>query len=270
MNRHIDKNDVLSRTNFTSLFGEIVRNFKETKAGQAIGLCPFHDDTHPSLSLNLKSGVFYCFSCGNKGNTIALCMRVWGNDFKTTLHRLAERVGIRTTDNKPVKPRFVASFDYTDIEGKKIYWKERWEPGHNGRKKEFYFFHLDKNGKKQKGRFIEAVPYNLHLIAKTKEGDVIYFLEGELKADLFTSWGLIATTLDSGAKSQWRVSYTRFFEEREIIIIPDNDEAGEGYLQTIATALHGMTKSLRVLRLPGLAEKEDILDWFRKGGFIDA
>lgn len=271
MNRRIDKKEVLTRLNIPALYKENISKFRETKPGQGIGLCPFHDDNSPSLSININTGVYHCFSCDVSGGVIDFCMKLWNLSFKETLHRLAERAGIKTTDNsKPVKPRLAASFDYKDILGKKIYWKERWEPGHNGRKKEFYFFHLDENGKKQKGRFIEAVPYNLHLIAKTKEGDIIYFLEGERKVDLLTSWGLIATTLDSGAKSRWRVSYTRFFKEREIIIIPDNDEAGEGYLQTIATALHGAAKTLRVLRLPGLGEREDVLDWFRKGGFTDA
>lgn len=41
------------------------------KGGQELtGLCPFHDDTRPSFSLNVVQGVYNCFSCGAKG-------RIW-------------------------------------------------------------------------------------------------------------------------------------------------------------------------------------------------
>ena len=40
-------------------------------------LCPFHDDTHPSLSINVAKGVYVCWSCGESG----------------TMARLAEAIG---------------------------------------------------------------------------------------------------------------------------------------------------------------------------------
>src|SRR3989338_7322416 len=258
----MDKKQILSRTDIPALYRELIPKFKETKPGQqAIGLCPFHDYTHPSLSLNLKSGVFNCFACGAKGNAIDLCIKVWGTDFKTTLHRLAERAGIKTTGSEKTanKSRAVAVFHYTDAEGKRLYRKVRYEPGRNGRKKEFFFFH----GDKEKGRGCEPVPYRLHEIIKA---DKIFILEGEAKADILASWGLVATCLDSGSNSKWHPRYDQCFEGKEIVIVPDNDLPGEGYLNTIATGLRGTVKSLKVLRLPGLKEKEDIIDWVKRGG----
>lgn len=268
----IDKKAVIEKTDFAALYHEAVQKFKITKPGQATGLCPFHSDSNPSLSLNLSSGAFNCFSCGAKGGPVDLLMQTWGLDFKTTLTRLAEKAGIATTQAAPKgktgKPRTVATFYYTDAEGKRLYWKERIEPGKNGRKKEFIFYHLDKAGKKQTGRGeSEAVPYRLHEIIKDER---VFILEGEKKADLLASWGLTATCLDSGAKSKWHDRYTPFFEGKEVVIVPDNDTAGEEYLQTIATALYGKVKSLKVLRLPGLKNKEDIIDWVKQGGRADA
>lgn len=40
-----------------------------TKSGmewQAV--CPFHDDTAPSLSVNIRKGLYICYACGAKGN----------------------------------------------------------------------------------------------------------------------------------------------------------------------------------------------------------
>jgi DNA primase len=35
------------------------------------GLCPFHADSHPgSYRVNLKSGGFICFACGEKGGDL--------------------------------------------------------------------------------------------------------------------------------------------------------------------------------------------------------
>src|SRR3989338_9213315 len=62
------------------------------------------------------------------------------------------------------------------------------------------------------------------------------------------------------------IRYDQCFEGTEIVIVPDNDLPGEGYLNTIATGLRGKVKSLKVLRLPGLKEKEDIIDWVKRGG----
>ncbi len=35
-----------------------------------IGRCPFHDGRTPSFSVNRKAGLFYCFGCGVRGNTL--------------------------------------------------------------------------------------------------------------------------------------------------------------------------------------------------------
>lgn len=45
-------------------------------------LCPFHDDTHPSLSFNLRKNTFRCFVCGEHGGVIDIVMRLLGVDFK--------------------------------------------------------------------------------------------------------------------------------------------------------------------------------------------
>ena len=39
-------------------------------------LCPFHSDTHPSMSF--KNGGYYCFACNSKGDVISLVSRLTG------------------------------------------------------------------------------------------------------------------------------------------------------------------------------------------------
>jgi DNA primase len=33
-------------------------------------LCPFHDDSHPSLRVKLATGGFRCMACGSKGRDV--------------------------------------------------------------------------------------------------------------------------------------------------------------------------------------------------------
>ena len=45
-------------------------------------LCPFHQDTHPSLSFHVGRNTYHCFVCGASGGTIDLVMRHLRLDFK--------------------------------------------------------------------------------------------------------------------------------------------------------------------------------------------
>jgi len=48
---------------------DVARSFGlEVKGNKAI--CPFHEDTSPSLSFNSEKNIFHCFGCGKKGNII--------------------------------------------------------------------------------------------------------------------------------------------------------------------------------------------------------
>lgn len=44
-------------------------------------LCPFHQDSHPSLTYNVKRNRFCCYVCNAKGNAIDLVMRTMNYNF---------------------------------------------------------------------------------------------------------------------------------------------------------------------------------------------
>lgn len=47
---------------------EIINHYALNSDGEShIVHCPFHTDNNPSLNVNLKEGVFYCFSCREGG-----------------------------------------------------------------------------------------------------------------------------------------------------------------------------------------------------------
>lgn len=55
------------------------------------GLCPFHEDNSPgSFKINLETGSFICFSCGEKGSDIiAYMQKKYDLPFKDALEKLA-------------------------------------------------------------------------------------------------------------------------------------------------------------------------------------
>lgn len=66
-----------------------------TKKGKNyFGVCPFHDDTNPSMSVSSDKQIYKCFSCGASGNVITFVMDYEKVDFKEALSILAKRAGI--------------------------------------------------------------------------------------------------------------------------------------------------------------------------------
>lgn len=258
---NIDKDEILQFLDIRAFYKSFIPSFKETGKGQAIGLCPFHDDHSPSLSVRLTDGLYNCLAnCGAKGDVFKFYQDLKKVDFPTALQEIAASQGITDTS---AKQKVVATFEYKDAAGKTLYIKERLEPGRNGRNKEFRFKHREGN-KSVSGRGSEPVLYNLPELIKSKYAVIV---EGEGKADLLRKWGLAATCIDSGAGSPWKDEYTKAFEGKEkVVILPDNDSPGRSYAAKIANALYGKVGSLKVVELLGLQEAEDILDWLKIGG----
>lgn len=255
-NQHVDFNaknikaEILKRLDFSTFYKERITSLQINGKPETIGLCPFHNDTNPSLNVNIETGFYRCFACGAKGDVFTFQQETNGVNFPTALKELAAIAGVAEAG----KPKTVATFKYTDIDGNLLYTKERIEPGRYGKPKEFFFKHSGGNG-----RGCDPVLYHLPKIIQAKE---VYIVEGEGKADLLQSWGLPATCLDSGNNSPWRAEYLKAFEGKEsIIILPDNDKPGHGYALRIANILYGKVGRLKVVDLPGLAEKGDIIDW---------
>src|SRR3989304_1605687 len=215
----MNKEHILSHLDFKAFYQSHVIDLKENGKAQALGLCPFHDDTHASLSVNLTNGLYNCFACNAKGDVFQFYQDYMKVDFKTALKEITEMQGITDTTTKQ---KVVATFEYKDLEGKTLYIKERIEPARNGKSKEFIFKHLQ-GDKWVTGRGNNPVLYNLPALSKSKYP---FITEGEQKADLLMKWGLTATCFDSGANSPFREDYLKHFEGKEkVIILPDNDLA---------------------------------------------
>ena len=97
--------------------------------------------------------------------------------------------------------------------------------------------------------------------------DVVYIVEGERCVDAARSLELTATTSAHGSKSAKRTDWSTL-AGREVCILPDNDDPGRMYAETVAGILTKLDPpaSVKVVTLPDLPEGGDIVDWIEAKG----
>ena len=112
--------------------------------------------------------------------------------------------------------------------------------------------------------------YHLPELLGAETGATVYITEGEKHADQLRSWGLIATTNAGGAK-KFRADHAATLARFDCVILPDNDDAGREHRDVVVASLRKAgCHSIRVLNLPDLPPKGDVIDWVKAGGTADA
>lgn len=62
------------------------------------GICPFHQDTRPSMYVSQPKQIFKCFACGKAGNVFTFVQDYEKLNFMEAVKKLAARVGIQVPD----------------------------------------------------------------------------------------------------------------------------------------------------------------------------
>ena len=71
------------------------------RAGKGfVGLCPWHDDSRPSLQVNPERQTFRCWVCDVGGDVFNFTMRMERLEFREALEQLADRAGIELPRGK--------------------------------------------------------------------------------------------------------------------------------------------------------------------------
>lgn len=71
-----------------------------TKKGKNyFGVCPFHSDHSPSMSVSQERQIYKCFSCGAAGNIFKFLMDYENISFKEALKKIADKAGITISLN---------------------------------------------------------------------------------------------------------------------------------------------------------------------------
>jgi Protein of unknown function (DUF3631)/CHC2 zinc finger len=248
---------------------------------ERVGPCP-KCGGEDRFAINTKKGVWNCRGCGVGGDVVKLVEHLDEVDFITACTTLTDEPPPNANGRDRIgelKKTVAAEFRYEDKSGAVVFIVERLEfqnpdgtyvLGSEGkRKKTFRQKRPDPDRPDHwlwNADGVPALPYRLpEVIEATAGGRTILIVEGEAKVDLLRSWDMPATCCAGGAK-KWRPAHAAFLRGAQVVILPDNDDAGRAHMNVVAASLQDIAASVRVLELPGLPPKGDIIDWARSGG----
>ena len=227
----------------------------ETSNGSYRARCPAHDDYDPSLDVSLV---------GEDGSQKVL-IKCWAGCEK---ERILEKLDLRWKDLFPSNRsnresgRIVTTYDYVSPSGELLHQTVRYSPKKFKQRRP-----AGKGGWRWSLDGVEPVLYHLPEILKARlKDETIYIFEGEKDVDRAREeLGITATTCAMGA-GKWHESYTHALSGADVILVPDDDEAGRKHVLKVAEELLGVARSVKILDLPGLPEKGDLSDWIDAGG----
>ena len=87
-----NKEELRQRLDLVDVVGGYV-SLKRASANSYKGLCPFHADKNPSMTVTPHMGLWQCWSCGAKGDVFGFVMQIENIDFPTAIEQLAAKIG---------------------------------------------------------------------------------------------------------------------------------------------------------------------------------
>jgi hypothetical protein len=259
------------------------RGIKLRRSGaELVGPCP-RCGGEDRFAVNTKKQVWNCRGCGSKGSVIDLVMALDAVDLNTACTTLTGKPPPKKTNGKDASnhgavPKTVEVFEYTDESGAVLSVIKRIEfekpdgtyvlEKDGKRKKVFPQYRPDPNKPSRLLKGVEGVrvvPYRLHDLGEAlANGRTVFIVEGEAKVNLLWSWNL-AATCSVGGSGKWKPEHSEFLRGADVVLLPDHDNAGWEHVSKVGAALTGVAARVRVLVLPHVKAKDDIIDWAKAG-----
>jgi hypothetical protein len=247
---------------------QIRRYFESRLQGQRLSYsretqvcCPFHEDRTPSMSINTDKGVWKCFAGCGEGGLIAFETRFSNCDESTAKGNISDLLGEGRLFNVGQKPE--AIYQYQDAAGRVVFEKLRY-PGKR-------FVQRSPDGKGGWDHKLREGKKPLYHLPEVLVANEIFICEGEKDADNVRALNLtsrdagifVAATTNFDGAGKWKDEYSVFFAGKKVTILPDNDEPGKKHALRVAASIYPHALGVKVVRLPGLAEKGDVSDYLK-------
>lgn len=264
-------------------------------------LCPFHDEKTPSFKVSISKNIYKCFGCGQSGDGINFLIKNQGMSFIEAIKYVADKNNISIEENATKKnvvkplPRLekiskegIEYFEKRGISNNtllrfKITESMEWMPKAKGVIKTICFNYY-KNDELVNIKFrgknkdflmqkdAELVFYNIDSL---KGEDIAYITEGEIDAmSLFEAGIYNVVSVPNGANVLGTVRleyldncYEYFIDKRKVVLVVDNDTAGEKLKQELARRI-GYDKCYVVKYPNDCKDANDVLVKFDKLALI--
>lgn len=90
-------NQIIEKVNIAEVIAEYIPVLPDGTGFKSV--CPFHNDTNPSMKISPSKKIFKCFSCGAGGNVIQFVSRYENISFVEAVAKLARKIGIVIENN---------------------------------------------------------------------------------------------------------------------------------------------------------------------------
>ncbi len=224
------------------------KNVRKTSNGWQ-ACCPAHEDKKASLSISVKDEKILLYDHAG-----------------CAIEAILEAVDLKQKDlfldSKPSggKPEISAIYDYTDEKGETLFQTIRFIP------KDFRQRRPNgKGGWEWNLKGVRLVPYRLPDLLKSS---MVCIVEGEKDADTLWKHGFPATCNPMGA-GKWHAEWSKLFEGKEVVILPDLDEPGRKHAIDVGKKLYGHALHIKIIEVPKKPHVKDVSDWFTQGGTKD-
>jgi len=231
--------------------------------------CPAHEDNKASLSIkDGKDGkiLVHCHAGCHQDDVVnqVKLMGLW----PTTEKRKYEppKVVINLVPSTPGKGNVAAEYNYTDEDGVLLYQAVRYEPKDFRQRRP-----LPEGGWSWSIKGVRRVLYHLpEVIEAVAKGETIFICEGEKDVEAARKLGLVATCnamgADNGTGNKWLSEFGSIFKGANVIVVPDQDEAGKRHADWVLSTLDGHAKNLGIAT-PKVGK--DVSDWIQSGATVE-
>lgn len=256
-------------------FNELIDMFdgaRRIRNGSYMVKCPCHDDNTASLHISQVDNriIMYCHA-GCKPEDILDSKGLKWSDLSDSVkenntYNCLERFVYGLRGQYGAGAYLKASYDYHDENGRYLYTKIRIEGLSGDEKKTFRQGIIDYKNDTFNPSLdgVKQTLYNLpELLKAIKNGYPVYIVEGEKDVETLRKLGLTATT--DGSTSNWHSEYAKYFKGARVIVLYDNDAAGERLKDEILRDIKKYAFATKAL-LTSKAPKGDVTDYIEKEG----
>ncbi|MBR6423840.1 MAG: DNA primase [Bacteroidales bacterium] len=107
----VDK--ILDAVRIEEVIGDFVSLRK--RGANYLGLCPFHQDKNPSMSVSSTKGIFKCFACGKAGNAVTFLMEHEHLTYVEALRYLAKKYHIEIVEKEETAEEIAHRMRYESL-----------------------------------------------------------------------------------------------------------------------------------------------------------
>ena len=106
-------NSIQKQANIVDIISSYIN--LEKKGSNYFGICPFHDDHNPSMSVSEEKGIFTCFVCHKTGNVFNFVQDFENISFIEAVKVVADKIGVSLSEGIHVVSKYDKHYEAMNL-----------------------------------------------------------------------------------------------------------------------------------------------------------